>query len=175
MALLPGTGSGNDRLGTRVQGLPWAAGGVAQALLPVLDAWNASALGTGKSACATTPPGELAQGERSPAVLVRLDDVNRRAARKTIMNCEWQIVNCLAAGAVSECGDSSPLSLAATRCGNSLSVDESAEAKAGASSRTPKLASLCAKLQCTSSTGTCSLSGRRSTAGGDENDLHFPA
>jgi len=29
---------------------------VAQALLPVLDAWNASALGTGRSACATTPP-----------------------------------------------------------------------------------------------------------------------
>jgi len=34
-ALLRGARSGNDRLGTRVQGLSWAAGRVAQALLPV--------------------------------------------------------------------------------------------------------------------------------------------
>ena len=30
--------------------------GVARALLPVSNAWKASALVTGKSACATTPP-----------------------------------------------------------------------------------------------------------------------
>src|SRR5208283_2105078 len=39
---------------------------------------------------------------------------------------------------VSECGDSSPLSLAATRCGDTATADESAAEKAGASSRTPK-------------------------------------
>jgi hypothetical protein len=42
---------------------------------------------------------------------------------------------------VSECGDSSPLSLAATRCGEKPTADESAEEKAGASSRTPKFRS----------------------------------
>jgi len=56
LALLRGTTSGNDRLGTRVQGLSWAACGVAQALLPVSNVWKAPALVTGKSACATTPP-----------------------------------------------------------------------------------------------------------------------
>src|SRR5208337_4086223 len=56
LAALHLTRSGNDRLRTRVQGLSWAACGVAQALLPVSSAWKASALVTGKSACATTPP-----------------------------------------------------------------------------------------------------------------------
>ena len=56
MALLRGTTSGNDRLGTRVQGLSGAACGVAQALLPVSNVWKAFASVTGKSACATTPP-----------------------------------------------------------------------------------------------------------------------
>jgi len=51
-----GTTSGDDRLGTRVQGLPWAAGGVAQALLPVSNVWNASALVTPMHRGATTPP-----------------------------------------------------------------------------------------------------------------------
>jgi hypothetical protein len=41
-----------------------------------------------------------------------------------------------------ECGDSSPLSIAATRRGQSPSADSSAVEKAGASSRTPKLASV---------------------------------
>jgi hypothetical protein len=40
-----------------------------------------------------------------------------------------------------ECGDSSPLSIAATGRGKSPSADESALEKAGASSRTPKFAS----------------------------------
>jgi len=39
-----------------VQGLSGAACGVAQALLPVSNVWNASSLVTGKSACATAPP-----------------------------------------------------------------------------------------------------------------------
>jgi hypothetical protein len=37
-----------------------------------------------------------------------------------------------------ECGDLSPLSLAATRRGDPPTADESAAEKAGASSRTPK-------------------------------------
>jgi hypothetical protein len=41
LALLRGTG--NDRSGTRVQGLPWAACGVAQALLPAPKGWGAFA------------------------------------------------------------------------------------------------------------------------------------
>jgi len=56
MALLRGATSGNDRSRTRVQGLSWAACGVAQALLPVSNVWKASVLVTGKSACATPPP-----------------------------------------------------------------------------------------------------------------------
>jgi len=51
-----GTASGNDHWGPQVQGLSGAAGGVAQALLPVSNVRKASALVTGKSACATTPP-----------------------------------------------------------------------------------------------------------------------
>ena len=41
---------------------------------------------------------------------------------------------------LSECGDSSPLLLAATRRGESSTADKSAVGKAGASSRTPKIA-----------------------------------
>ena len=41
---------------------------------------------------------------------------------------------------LSECGDSSPLLPAATRRGESSTADKSAVAKAGASSRTPKIA-----------------------------------
>ena len=40
---------------------------------------------------------------------------------------------------LSECGDSSPLLLAATRRGESPTADKSAVGKAGASSRTPKI------------------------------------
>jgi len=40
---------------------------------------------------------------------------------------------------LSECGDSSPLLLAATRRGEEPTADKSAVEKAGASSRTPKL------------------------------------
>jgi hypothetical protein len=64
LALLRGTTSGNARLGTRGQGLSWAAWGVAQALLPVLNVVEGIRLG------------RLAQGERSPAGPVRRDDVN---------------------------------------------------------------------------------------------------
>ena len=41
---------------------------------------------------------------------------------------------------LSECGDESPLLLAATRRGESSTTDKSAVAKAVASSRTPKIA-----------------------------------
>ena len=41
---------------------------------------------------------------------------------------------------LSECGDLSPLFLAATRRGESSTADKSADGKAGASSRTPKIA-----------------------------------
>ena len=41
---------------------------------------------------------------------------------------------------LSECGDSSPLLFAATRRGESSTADKSAVGKAGASSRTPKIA-----------------------------------
>src|ERR1700721_398617 len=41
---------------------------------------------------------------------------------------------------LSECGDSSPVLLAATRPGESTTADKSAVGKAGASSRTPKIA-----------------------------------
>ena len=42
LAHLRGTRSGNARWGTRVQGLSWAACGVAQTLLPVSNVWKAS-------------------------------------------------------------------------------------------------------------------------------------
>jgi len=75
LALVRGTRSGNDRLGTRVQGLSRAACGVAQALLPVFNVWKASALVTGKSACATTPGGAPAlDGQAKAAPYTRPDD-----------------------------------------------------------------------------------------------------
>jgi hypothetical protein len=85
LARVRGPRSGNDRLRTRVQNLSGAACGVAQALLPVSNAWKASALVTclchratradrprwmamRKRGNAQVPATALARPEKSPEV-----------------------------------------------------------------------------------------------------------
>jgi len=86
LAILRCTTSGTDRLRTLVQGLSWAACGVAQALLPVSNVGNASALVTGRSACATTPPirAHAFDGHAKAAPSTRPDDEPQTQA-----NCDY--------------------------------------------------------------------------------------
>ena len=69
-----------------MQGLSWAAGGVAQALLPVSKVWSASSVGTGRSACATPRRVFVVYTNRHPIPHVDLDAARAMFITAVVLN-----------------------------------------------------------------------------------------